>query len=196
VFNALGKWPLGFFRVNLFSLVYTLLLAGAALDWFVEVAARRTGWGSGWRSGIVPCTLAAALLLPRLGFAAPVRAVKETRPWMGHSEFRRALSVLNEHKTARRAPLLLDYYSFNTLPYYERLHPTRAGAFVRRAYGVKLVANLDFLKAALARTRGTSWVLVSRWDHVAPAHELTREACRSLQSFELGPHHLLVRCER
>jgi hypothetical protein len=134
--------------------------------------------------------------LPRFGFAAPVRAVKETRPWMGHSEFRRALAVLSEQKAARRTPLLLDYYSFNTLPYYERLHPARAGAFVRGAYRVQLVANLELLKAALARTKGTSWVLVSRWDHVAPAHELVRAACRTHQPFELGPHHLLVRCER
>jgi hypothetical protein len=204
-FNALGKWPLGFFRVNLFALVYVTLLALAAIDWLLD-------WGASWcerlgargvqgwpRRAVVAAPaalLALSLVLPRVSFAAPNPNVKETRPWMAHSELRQAARKLRDHASERRAALLVDHYSYHGLEYYARVHPERSKLSLRKRFAVKRSEDLQHLQRAVLKQRGEFWVLVSRLEFVAPMRQLVGRECEQVKELELGPHHLLALCRR
>jgi hypothetical protein len=205
LFNALGKWPLGFFRVNLFVLVYVVLIALAAVDWLLDWGTQwgkssNAGGAQGWPRRLLVAApaalLALSLVLPRVSFAAPNPNVKETRPWMAHSELRHAARTLRERNSERRETLLVDHYSYHGLEYYARVHPERTKLSLRKRFKVRRSEDLQHLQRAVLKQRGEFWVLVSRLEFVAPMHSLLERECKHVEELRLGPHHLLAHCRR
>jgi hypothetical protein len=202
IFNAAGKWPLGLFRVNLFALAYTTLLGAIGIDqlllWAGRFTARLSARFASLPSREAPgLALAALFLLPRAGFAAPHPAVKESRPWMAHSEHGHAVvKLLEAAKGEPRLPLLADHYSFHTVAYYDRVHPIFKRYPLRARYDVQWNASLDVLLRSFARSKGTVWVFISREDYVPPARQHLRAKCTQVIELDVGTHHLLARCER
>jgi hypothetical protein len=112
---------------------------------------------------------------------------------MAHSELRRALDVLGAGKGASRVPLIADYYSFQSLPYYEKWHPARADLGRYRRFRAMTVNDVRVL---LGKQKAPeAWVLVSRLEFVAPTRRLLIETCASLELVDIGEHHVLARCE-
>lgn len=197
VLNALGKWPLGFFRVNLFTLAYSTLLGGAAIDRLAALSLPAT-WSSRWRFAQAGpwLVLGGVCLLPRLSFSAPAVTVKETRLWMGHSEIEKAVKLLIERgSTTHRLPLFADFYSYNSLRFYERWHPRYGQQGLNQRYRIRMTASVREVAAAVGKTRGAAWILISRHDYVADARKKLSKACAKLEETDLGRHHLLARCE-
>jgi hypothetical protein len=140
--------------------------------------------------------LAASLALPRVSFAAPNPDVKETRPWMAHSELRHAARKLREHATEKRRTLLVDHYSYHGLEYYRRVHPQRTKLSLHKRFKLKRSEDLERLQSAVLKQRGEFWVLVSRLEFVVPMRSLLERECHQAEEVALGPHHLLARCRR
>jgi hypothetical protein len=190
--NALGRWPLGFFRVNLFTLVYTTPLGLMALDGLLCQTSE------GWRSRAKAWALAALILLPRLSFAAPVAAVKESFPWMAHSELRHALKLLSQrqHPGGRREVLIADYYTNNTLPYYTRWHPSYKQQPSLQQFRMDRALTLPQFRDKVTKARAPVWVLVSREPDIKPIRAILSSACHNVEELNVGRHHLLARCTK
>jgi hypothetical protein len=186
-FNVLGRWPFGLFRVNLFTLVYTLPTPLLALDDWVT---------SGTPKMVTrPMAVAAFVLVPRLSFSPPLPSIKVSRPWMAHSELRHVLRRLEAEPTEGRPLLLADYYTFQCLPFYEALYPRAHRSKLEARFRARRTMTVADVARALKATRdATVWVVVSRQGFVAPTRQLLYEQCQAVDEFDFGAHHLVARC--
>lgn len=153
LFNALGRWPLGAFRTNLFGLVYVAALAAAALD-------RRQPAPRGW--DFVP--MAALVLLPYLWLDPDNHAKKGSMA--NGSAFTSVLSALGERKQRGRADsrplLLMDGASCAPWKYYTGYHPRRkVWARIGRRFDVHCAKNFPgIVNAARKGTRQGTKIFV------------------------------------
>lgn len=192
VFNALGRWPLGAFRVNLFATAYSLLLALYGVDRLLQSVENPRN------RMLLTGVLASILLVPRVSFSAPPGTVKETRPWMGHTHLRAALRILDESQTSPNAPkasLLADYYTYNSLEYYQKIHPTFSVTHPLSHFRVTRFLSAQDLDKRLRRLRGDAWVMVSMQGLVHPSRQTLKKHCARVEERDLGKHHLLAYCE-
>lgn len=117
-FNALGFWPFGAFRTNLFAIGYASALAACALDGFDALE----------RVELVPAL--ATTVLPLLLFERGWHAEKR---WSGgemaFGDVTHALVRLQgrHRRHHHREPLVLDTYTCRVFNYYMRLHPDYRG---------------------------------------------------------------------
>jgi hypothetical protein len=110
-FNALGLWPFGAFRTNLFAVGYASALAACALD----------GWLATEALELAPALV--AVVLPLCLFE---RDWHEDKHWAGgetaFSDLTRTLMHLQGHH-AHKEPLVLDWYACRVFHYYLVRHP-------------------------------------------------------------------------
>ncbi|HEV8548538.1 MAG TPA: hypothetical protein VGQ57_05905, partial [Polyangiaceae bacterium] len=92
LFNALRFWPLGAFRTNLFTLVYTSALAAAAFDW-----RRESARSPAWFTAAPACLLVVA---PLLLFEKNWHANKRAFAYDGHMPA--ALALLREARAGEQ----------------------------------------------------------------------------------------------
>lgn len=189
LFNLAGRWPLGFFRVNLFTLVYTLTTAMVALDhWLASSASGR------WRRAALILLFA---ILPRLSFNPPLASIKVSRPWAAHSELRKILHALAAQPTTGRPPLFADYYSYQSLSFYETLHPNPPRTRLAHRFRLQRTMTVPDVERALRQSRDPeAWVLVSRQGFVEPTRALLHRHCASVVELDFGAHHLVARCHQ
>jgi hypothetical protein len=159
LFNALGSWPLGAFRTNLFTLVYAAALAGVALE------RRRETAPAAW--DLVP--VGALVVLPFLLLGN----TKHDTKWAmsadsAFPEALKALGALRAEVHARgRSQLVLDAASCSPFRYYTRYHPRRGELEDIRtrfnAYCVKDAGGFArVLREGLKNPRSRAFALLTR----------------------------------
>jgi hypothetical protein len=205
VFNLLGRWPAGSFRVNVFYTPYSLLVAMLGLDWMVA-------WGSTRRRWPLPT----GLRLP-VRAIGPLVAVFITLPalwlrpgwqpkgalWTETGRFREALQEL----AARRPPvsvrktILLDNSSWRPWVYYLRydaLLPEQTRRAVREGFrpthawgGRKFWDRLD----RLVRTRKGQdfYVMLSKTYFHDKVRDKLRTQCKRVEFTQIH-NHTILRC--
>jgi hypothetical protein len=176
LFNALGFWPLGAFRTNLFVLAYIVAIAAKALD----VRRRRTGQvHDGVTKRSVPSVLATVpafllVVLPLLCFEREWHADK--RVFTFSSEFPyvlRKLMRLHRQFAKEREPLLIDSKACVLWRYYVEYHPTVSGLRpkLRRRFDAHCAdADYDLRAGILAAGAGgrQNWLVAHNRIRVQP----------------------------
>ncbi|HEX4340798.1 MAG TPA: hypothetical protein VH062_33045 [Polyangiaceae bacterium] len=131
-FNALGYWPLGEFRANLFALVYAAGIACFGMD----RDARETRW-----QDLLPALV--LVLFPLFFFERVWHGTKQMHTTS--NEFPKALTKLARLQglayAGPREKLVTDLWSCSPFRYYTRYHPT----FRESAVGTKLRDNLTIV---------------------------------------------------
>jgi hypothetical protein len=192
-FNALGVWPFGPFRANLFTLVYVAGVATFALD----REARRVRWGD-----LLPASL--LVLLPLFVFEKTWHARKEFEDFTAPSSFKEALDEvlrLQGPYDGPREELILDHWSCKPRNFYLKYHVAttkRLGAeFERRFRPSECLGSASkiFAEARRALRRGGSeaWMLIGS---EAIMNDLEANWPRDLEKASLahveGNEHLIV----
>jgi hypothetical protein len=149
LFNALGFWPYGVFRTNLFLMLYLTGIASVALDW------SRPRWPLlAW--GV---TLA-LIIAPLLAFERNWHAKKERVGLIGPSAMTSAilrLLSLKQHGEVgdERERLLVSGPARSVFTYYTRLHP----AYVEQAKKLRAQFDVTTLNYSDSALRSASRVL-------------------------------------
>lgn len=112
-FNLLGRWPFGVYRHNQFMLAYMALLAAAAFDYKLALAAKRF-----WEP-------APALLLVLLPFGLLGASLHRIKVTSGNTEFVELMrTVVNMRPQIKgHPPLLIEPYGCTVWMYYDTIHP-------------------------------------------------------------------------
>lgn len=153
--NALGRWPFGVFRTNLFVLLPSAGLVASAFDW--------PRWQRE-RSALLP-----ALLLVIAPLVAFERRYNDHKRVMCHSsggpEILQTLVRMQRLAPEQRAPLLIDLSGCRVYEYYEKVHPKTKdslGPALRATFAPRCFRTstllADVLRAA-ADTPGPLYVL-------------------------------------
>jgi hypothetical protein len=190
VFNRAGFWPLGAFRTNVFTLVYTGAIAAMSFD-------LKATEGSAWR------TLAPVGLLVLVPLALFERSWHEhKRVFTYDSTFPRAIERLanTEPASPAGAPelVVLDRRSCDPWRYYTTYHPhvsRRFSADIARKYLVKCATNDADLPRELAAgaEAGRRWTVL----HVTrPFDKMMRSGrfgeLRVVRREDVGSHTLVA----
>lgn len=154
--NALGKWPLGQFRTNLFMCVYVLPLP----LWGIELV-------SGFRVPRIDLLRVALLALMAFdalgGFLFMFDAQGHKRLWCKDGQSREVLQTLldfrkqelRQNASARPARLVLDLFSYRPLDYYLEVHPdfSRYKGFFDHNFRTDRVASTRLLDVSKRRVK-------------------------------------------
>jgi len=158
-FNALGFWPLGAFRTNLFVLVYAAGLAGAAVD-------KRNSRPGGL--DLVPAfgLVVAPFLL--LGHTSHGTKSSSMAAGSAFTDAMRALASLQPRGgRSSKLELALDSASCTPWRYYTRYHPDKERMQqLTRRFDARCIRNLEgmvrVLRHGLTTPESRAFVLVSR----------------------------------
>jgi hypothetical protein len=158
-FNALGFWPFGVFRTNLFVLVYAAAIAAAAFD---SGGRARPAWVA-----LLPA--AVLVLAPLAAFERHWHATKRAFAREGHmlETLARLQALRRPHHghAAGREPLLIDDRLCDQFEYYTELHPDAAelrarvdSLFIPTC--VRDAARMPDMIAAAASSGDRVWIIV------------------------------------
>jgi len=157
-FNALGFWPLGAFRTNLFALLYAAGVAAAAVD---RPGSEPDGWD------LMPAGV--LVVIPFLLLGKTTHATKSSMS--ADSAFPAAMqaviSLQRSEDITVKSLLALDNASCSPWKYYTRYHPDKSlstelkGHF--RAVCTKSLTDIvQVLRKGLKTPESRAYVLVSR----------------------------------
>jgi hypothetical protein len=171
--NALGYWPLGAFRTNLFALSYYAALAACAFDW--DELDQRT-------ISAVPAL--GLVLMPYLALG-PSGHFRKDSSMTSHASFTRAAQKLIELQgPARASPelLALDGASCQPWRYYTEYHPRRdRAAELQRRFEARCAKTAErmarIVRRALKSEGSRAYLLASSRENMA---SLTRELERKV----------------
>lgn len=161
--NALGLWPLGAFRTNLFALLYAAAIAAMALDGAKQARPSLRDW--------VP--LAVLVIAPFLLLGRSSHANKSSMA--ADSAFpeamRVAASMQPRHRARAKARLALDGPSCSPWRYYTAYHPDKAEMRqLMRRFDARCIKDFrsmtKFLRRGLTRRGARAFALVSREQRV------------------------------
>jgi hypothetical protein len=187
IFNALGFWPMGAFRTNVFAIIYTTAVAAMAFD--------VPDSGSGrW---LAPIPTLVVVILPLLAFERVWHSRKLAFTY--DSRFPRLIERLVDLRQSRgKAPLILDRRSCPLWRFYTMYHPRTSAAYtplLTQSYEPICLTDDSKIPATLAETATTKqavWIVL----HVGHGiDQLYRErGLRDLyriSRFEVGPHTVM-----
>jgi Dolichyl-phosphate-mannose-protein mannosyltransferase len=188
--NALGKWPLGQFRTNLFACVYLFPLPVLALEMLVAARARLI-------AGALSALVGAHLLL---GFAFGFHWGDRKGIWCQSGYSREVLATLYELRAerprARRARLVLDLYSSKAFDYYLRLHPTFSERYrgFSKQFAVDKVSSSKLISAMERRLKqpGTVYVVAAKETSVRALDRTTVIPGRALRKRRINERVLIL----
>jgi hypothetical protein len=137
--NFVGKWPMGAFRTNLFTMAYSVPLLGLGLQ---ELAS-----SSRWRLGAVASLVTALTLIPAFRFGFKWDGDKRT---FSRNHYQREIldklyvyrqQQLAENPGATPIPLFLETHTYTPYIYYLENHPV-----YRKKYGEFFAKHFDAKK--------------------------------------------------
>jgi hypothetical protein len=186
-FNALGKWPMGAFRTNVFSLSYLTAIAAMAFD---VPGDRRLRWLSA-----VPTVL--LVFLPIALFERVWHARKQAFTYDSKfPELMGKLSSIGENSDT--AALLIDRRSCDPWRFYTRFHPEVSAQYtasLEDSYEARCIKDDSKIPDELiaeATTRRAVWIILHvghnldmlvRTNRLYPLYRISR--------FEVGPHTVM-----
>lgn len=158
-FNVLGRWPMGAFRTNLFTLVYASGIAAFALDRTTP----RTRWAD-----LLPAlvlVLAPLLVFERFWHARKGTSHMATTSYMPEA-LRTAIVLRGPPFAGQKESLLVDTPTCPQWDYYTKYHPTvsrQLAPELRRRFNYHCVWSADLLRETRRRLRTESrvWVIAS-----------------------------------
>jgi len=187
VFNAIGLWPMGAFRTNIFAIAYTTAIAAMAFD---VPDSRRARW-------LAPLPTLIVVIAPLVAFEQVWHARKQAFTY--DSRFSKLVERMVELRQSRdKAPIILDRRSCAPWRFYTKFHPVTSAAF-----GEKLAASYDAhcltddskIPEALlqyATPRQAAWIVLHTGHDV---DRLVRQRRLSelyrISRFEVGPHTVM-----
>jgi hypothetical protein len=185
--NALGKWPLGEFRTNLFACAYLMPLPLLALEAM-----------AGWLRGHVQLALLGLLVADAAGgFVITFDAHGHKRCWAKDGYSREMLQTLIDFRkqelsrkpSARPARLVLDLFSHKPLDFYLGYHPiySQYKDFFRENFRIDRVASTRLIDVSAQRLKGAGLVYA-----VASKGRSAAE----LASYAAANPHVVVRQKR
>lgn len=195
VLNAVGKWPFGAFRTNLFTSAYLFpvpvmglqLLAGSS-------PMRRRIW-----LGLVTCTC----LLPGFLFGFDWHGHKRT--WTRDHYEREVLDTLyrlrRDQLAARpdapRARLVLDLHTHESHAYYLQVHPDYRAKYARffaENFTVDEVGSNALVGKVQQRLRGKEpvWVVASKESATDALLKFAKSKTRILQQVDVRGQHVVL----
>jgi hypothetical protein len=187
VFNALGHWPMGAFRTNVFTLVYTTAIAGMAFD---VPEGDRVRW-----LAAVPTLIVVAL--PLFLFERIWHERKHAFAY--DSQLPKLMQrLVDVRQKVGKAPLILDRRTCQPWRFYTQFHPTTSKAYAQKlkeGYDDRCLTDDSDIRAALVNTatpRQAAWIVLH------PGHNVDRllrtrqlpELYR-ISRFEVGPHTVM-----
>ena len=186
LFNALGHWPMGAFRTNIFTLVYSTSIAGMAFD-VPETARRR------W---LAPIPTALIVILPLLVFERVWHARKQAFTY--DSKMPKLIERLVNIRQPTRAPLIVDRRSCPPFRFYTRFHPVTSQAYrqkLEQSYDVHCLTDDSMVRNEIVTRAG---VRQAAWSVHHPGHGIDRmlrerrlpEVYR-ISRFDVGPHTVM-----
>jgi hypothetical protein len=192
--NALGKWPFGQFRTNLFTCVYLFPLPLLALDMLGKFVQRRYQ--------LVLAGVVAFDVLFGLALSFDLRGRKRTWSHNGYSrELIPALYELRREQLARepgakRARLILDLFSHKPLDYYLRVHPqfSRDYADFEKHFKVEKVSASRLIEVARRRLKGQGpvYAVASKVTSVARLERFADEKANVVAQRRIADHVLVL----
>lgn len=156
--NALGYWPYGAFRANLFLVPAGLLAGGHAVDWLADRARWRT----------VSWALVAVVLVAVVAVEPRTYASKSMAHWAPSPQLTAVLDDIESRHEAEAGRwndvILADWHSWRPIEYYLREYPA-LGADVRLVRGP--IADNPALESLLTRELEAGepirlWLVVTR----------------------------------
>jgi hypothetical protein len=160
-FNALGYWPLGAFRTNLFALLYAAAIAGVAFDWRVPERLRIVSF----------LPTAVLVLLPLFAFERTWHRDKEaltfTAPSFLPQAIEAAVSLQGATYGGPAEWLVIDSSACAAWKYYTQIHPDheRLSNRLSDRFMNKCMTHpgrtLNTARALLAAGAPRAWVIYS-----------------------------------
>jgi hypothetical protein len=186
VFNALGHWPMGAFRTNIFTLAYSTSIAGMAFD--VPESTRRR-----W---LAPIPTLIIVILPLLVFERVWHSRKQAFTY--DSKMPKLIERLANIRQSTKAPLVVDRRSCPPFRFYTQFHPVTSQAYRQKidaSYEVHCMTDDSKVKGEIVKRAGVRQAV---WSVHHPGHgidRLLRERRMSevyrISRFEVGPHTVM-----
>lgn len=189
--NALGQWPLGPFRTNLFLLVYGTAIASMAFDWPVAAPLR---WVAVAPAGVL-------VLLPLCLFDREWNARK--RVLCADSDLAKVVKALVESEPEpppgqrRKTPLFLSGRVCSPYEYYSSVNPRTSQRFhqaLKRRFEKRCARTAKDVEAALARSvpaEGHAWLVTDfTGSELAGIQKRLRKKVSFEPRFSAPPHAL------
>src|SRR5688572_13213902 len=187
IFNAVGDWPMGAFRTNVFTLVYSTAIASMAFD---VPGGSRMRWFAA-----VPTLVVVGL--PLLLFERVWHERKQAFTY--DSQLPKLMErLLNIPHDRAQSPLILDRRTCQPWRFYTKFHPVTSQAYAQRleqAYDDRCLTDDAQIRQALVET---ATVRQAVWIVLHPGHNVDK-LLRSRQlpelyrisRFEVGPHTVM-----
>lgn len=194
IVNAIGKWPLGQFRTNLFTCVYLFPLPVLALELLLELRVRSLGWALSALIGLHVV----------LGFSYGFHWGDRKRIWCQSGYSREVLAALYELRSeqraerprVKRARLVLDLYSHKAFDYYLKLHPTLSQRYkdFRKQFAVDKVTSGKLQSAMQRRLRqpGALYVVAAKETSVRAVETATDTLARTVRKKRINDRVLIL----
>lgn len=188
-FNALGFWPLGAFRTNLFAIVYFAGLAGAAFDW------QSSEGGGLWN--LLPTALLVLLPLLTVGRSNHSRKQSDT----ANAVYQEAAQELLELQgsNSRRSELVLDEPSCSPWRYYAHYHPskerTQLAARFRPHCGKSYEGMVRVARELLTTAKSRVFLLAAGDEQIAGLQRHLPSALHVVTHHMIGKDALLLEVE-
>jgi hypothetical protein len=193
--NALGKWPFGAFRTNMFMSVYLFPVPLLGLEWLARASVLRE------RALLLAVSM--TCLLPGFLFGFDWHGHKRTwtRDHYGREVIERLYELrreqLRERPDAPRARLVLDLHTYETQRYYLQTHPSfsaKYGAFFKANFAVDEVGSSSLVSKVQQRLRGGEpvWAVASKDSSTDAIGEFARSRARILKEARIFDEHLIL----
>jgi hypothetical protein len=193
--NALGKWPFGQFRTNLFLCVYLFPLPLLAMDRAAQLL--------GWRRQL---PLLGLVLLDVLGsWSLSFDLEGHKRIWGYDGSAREVLPVLYQlrkeelarHPNAKRARLVVDLFTAKPFEYYLRLHPqfSREYADFEQQFDIDKVSSnriAEIAKWRLANSRRPVYAVAAKSSSFAALQRLAQSNVHVIAERRIAEKVLVV----
>jgi hypothetical protein len=186
VFNALGHWPMGAFRTNLFSLVYTISVSSMAAD---APEGARSRW-------LAPVPTLIIVALPLFVFEKVWHERKQAFTYDSQLPKLMARLIATRQGTAK-SPLILDRRTCQPWRFYTDFHPRTSRAYaetLKQSFDARCLTDDAQIPDGLvdaAMTRQPIWIVLHPGHHV---ERLARTHLRGLyrvSRFSVGPHTVM-----
>lgn len=200
--NLVGKWPLGAFRTNIFTLSYTVPLLGIGLERLAGAVATPLAMPGRLRLAAVVALVLGLSVLPAFKYGFDWHGNKRTftRNFYQHEILEKLYQhrkrQLKENPRADPLPLYLEPHSYSPFLFYTRDHAVyskKYGPFFDEHFAAKKVSNASMVKKLPKRLREAKhgfWAVAS-----AKIPTLRRAAGRSKSiviSEAMGEDHLIL----
>jgi hypothetical protein len=194
--NALGKWPLGSFRTNIFTTAYVIPLPVMGLEALIAlgVTARVT----------LGALVMALTVLPGFLFGFDWHGHKRT--YTRDHYHRQVLEKLHAYRQKQLkddpelgpARLMMDAHTYHPHGYYLKDHPVygpRYQAYFKRNFNQENIARGSLgprIQQRLAKDNQPIWVVLSKPNIMAEVDEYAKKSTKVLVREEVAGQHLIL----